>query len=87
MVEWDEQHGLIKLNPIINWTEKQVWDYIHENEVPYNVLHDKHYPSIGCKPCTRAVQAGEDSRAGRWWWENSEHKECGLHNQDRGKES
>ena len=81
MVECDEQHGLIKLNPLINWTEKQVWDYIHERDVPYNVLHDKGYPSIGCKPCTRAVQPGEDSRAGRWWWENSEHKECGLHNQ------
>lgn len=80
MVEWDEQHGLIKLNPLINWTEKQVWEYIRENQVPYNILHDKGFPSIGCKPCTRAVQPGEDSRAGRWWWENSEHKECGLHN-------
>jgi phosphoadenosine phosphosulfate reductase len=81
MVEWDQQHGLIKLNPLINWTEKQVWDYIRERDVPYNVLHDKGFPSIGCKPCTRAIQPGEDSRAGRWWWENSEHKECGLHNQ------
>ena len=79
-VEWDEQHGLIKLNPIINWTEKQVWEYIHEKDVPYNVLHDKGFASIGCKPCTRAIQPGEDSRAGRWWWENYEHKECGLHN-------
>ena len=83
MVEWDEQHGLIKLNPIINWTEKQVWEYIHEHEIPYNVLHDKGFPSIGCKPCTRAIQPGEDSRSGRWWWENSEQKECGLHNRDR----
>ena len=82
MVEWDEQHGLIKLNPIIEWTEKQVWAYTRENLVPYNVLHDKDFPSIGCKPCTRAVQPGEDSRAGRWWWENLEHKECGLHHRE-----
>ena len=81
-VEWDEQHGLIKLNPLINWTEKQVWAYIKENLIPYNVLHDKGFPSIGCKPCTRAIQPGEDSRAGRWWWENLEHKECGLHNRE-----
>ena len=81
-VEWDEQHGLIKLNPIIEWNEKQVWAYIRENLVPYNVLHDKGFPSIGCKPCTRAVQPGEDSRAGRWWWENLEHKECGLHHRE-----
>ena len=76
MVEWDEQHSLLKVNPIINWTEKQVWDYIRENMVPYNVLHDKGFPSIGCKPCTRAIQPGEDTRAGRWWWENSEPIHC-----------
>lgn len=82
LVEWDEKHRLIKLNPLINWTEKQVWQYIRAHDIPYNVLHDRGFPSIGCKPCTRAVQPGEDSRAGRWWWENAEHKECGLHNSD-----
>jgi phosphoadenosine phosphosulfate reductase len=81
-VEWDDKHHLMKLNPLINWTEKQVWQYIRENDIPYNILHNKGFPSIGCKPCTRAIQAGEDSRAGRWWWENAEHKECGLHNSE-----
>ena len=79
VVEWDEAHGLIKVNPLISWTEQQVWDYIREHHVPYNKLHDRGYPSIGCQPCTRAVEAGEDIRAGRWWWENPEHRECGLH--------
>lgn len=79
MVEWDAQNQLIKLNPLIEFTEEQVWDYIKANQVPYNKLHDKGFPSIGCQPCTRAVQPGEDIRAGRWWWENPEHKECGLH--------
>lgn len=79
MVEWDEPHRLLKLNPLINWTEKQVWDYIHGHGVPYNKLHDQGFPSIGCQPCTRAVKLGEDIRAGRWWWENPLHKECGLH--------
>ena len=79
LVEWDEKHGLIRLNPLINWTEKQVWEYVRNNDVPYNVLHDKGYSSIGCQPCTRPIQPGEDPRAGRWWWENEEHKECGLH--------
>ncbi|KPK80836.1 MAG: phosphoadenosine phosphosulfate reductase [Bacteroides sp. SM23_62_1] len=78
-VEWDEQHGLIRVNPLINWTEKQVWDYIREHQIPYNVLHDKGYPSIGCLPCTRAVKPGEDPRSGRWWWEDKGPKECGLH--------
>jgi len=82
LVEWDDKHKLMKLNPLIDWTEKQVWQYIKDHEVPYNVLHDKGFPSIGCKPCTRAIQPGEDSRAGRWWWENAEHKECGLHNSE-----
>jgi len=80
-VEWDEQYGLLKINPLISWSEKQVWDYIRENNIPYNVLHDKGFPSIGCQPCTRAIQPGEDSRSGRWWWETSENKECGIHNQ------
>ena len=78
-VEWDEQHQLIKVNPLISWTEQQVWDYIRQNHVPYNKLHDKGYPSIGCEPCTRAVKPGEDVRAGRWWWESPDHRECGLH--------
>ena len=86
LVEWDDKHGLMKLNPLIQWTEKQVWSYITENEIPYNVLHDKGFPSIGCRPCTRAIQPGEDTRAGRWWWENAEHKECGLHNSEEIKQ-
>ncbi len=79
VVEWDEANGLIKLNPLVDWTEKQVWDYIKENKVPYNRLHDQGFPSVGCQPCTRAIVEGEDTRAGRWWWENPETKECGLH--------
>lgn len=79
LIEWDETHHLIKLNPLIDWSEEMVWDYIREHKVPYNALHDLGYPSIGCAPCTRAISDGEDIRAGRWWWENPEHKECGLH--------
>ena len=71
--------GMLKINPLADWTQGDVWDYIRKNAVPYNKLHDLGYPSIGCAPCTRAVKAGEDIRAGRWWWENPEHKECGLH--------
>ena len=79
-VEIDETNGgKIKLNPLADWTEKQVWEYIKKNNVPYNALHDKNYPSIGCAPCTRAIEPGEDVRAGRWWWESPETKECGLH--------
>jgi phosphoadenosine phosphosulfate reductase len=70
---------MIKVNPLINWTEEQVWDYIKLKNIPYNRLHDQGFPSIGCQPCTRAVQPGEDVRAGRWWWESEHHKECGLH--------
>ena len=77
--EWDESHGLHKFNPLADWTEKEVWQYIRDREVPYNSLHDKHYPSIGCAPCTRAISVGEDVRAGRWWWEQEDGKECGLH--------
>lgn len=80
VVEWDEQHGLFKINPLIDWTEDMVWDYIKKHNVPYNELHDKGFPSIGCQPCTRAVKPGEDFRAGRWWWEEPEKRECGLHN-------
>jgi phosphoadenosine phosphosulfate reductase len=81
-IEWDETFGLYKVNPLADWTEQQVWDYIRKNGVPYNALHDRGYPSIGCAPCTQAVQPGEDIRAGRWWWENPRHKECGLHVRD-----
>ncbi|MDR3246248.1 MAG: phosphoadenosine phosphosulfate reductase family protein, partial [Prevotellaceae bacterium] len=69
-------------NPLINWSEQQVWDYIKAHNVPYNKLHDKGFPSIGCQPCTRAVEADEDIRAGRWWWESPLHKECGLHGRE-----
>jgi len=78
-VEWDVNNQLVKINPLNLWTEQQVWDYIKQNDVPYNLLHDKNFPSIGCQPCTRAVNPGEDVRAGRWWWELPENKECGLH--------
>jgi phosphoadenosine phosphosulfate reductase len=77
--ENDEAHGMAKFNPLADWSEEDVWNYIRSNKVPYNSLHDKGYPSIGCEPCTRAIQPGEDVRAGRWWWENPETKECGLH--------
>ena len=79
MVEWDELNGLVKINPLINWSEQQVWDYIHQHNIPYNALHKKGFASIGCQPCTRAILKGEDIRAGRWWWENPDTKECGLH--------
>ena len=78
-IEWDENYNLIKLNPLINWTEDQVWDYIYSNKIPYNPLHDEGFRSIGCQPCTRAIQPGEEIRAGRWWWEQPEQKECGIH--------
>ena len=78
-VEWDGAHGLLKINPLIDWHEEQVWEYIRRNHVPYNKLHEQGFPSIGCQPCTRAVKPGEDIRAGRWWWESPDHKECGLH--------
>lgn len=77
--EFDEGNKLEKFNPLSDWTEQEVWAYIRLFEVPYNALHDQFYPSIGCAPCTRAVAMGEDVRAGRWWWENPESKECGLH--------
>ncbi|MCY1077261.1 phosphoadenylyl-sulfate reductase [Archangium lansingense] len=75
----DTDHGLIKVNPLVRWNTKEVWAYIKANGVPYNALHDRGYPSIGCAPCTRAVKPYEDERAGRWWWESPEHRECGLH--------
>ena len=79
-IEIDEQHnGIIKVNPIIDWNWKQTWDYIKKNNIPYNKLHDKGFPSIGCEPCTRSIKLGEPLRAGRWWWELDTEKECGLH--------
>ena len=78
-VQWDAGNGLAKINPLADWTTQQIWDYIRANNVPYNALHDQGYSSIGCAPCTRAISPGEDIRAGRWWWESPEHKECGLH--------
>lgn len=83
-VEIDEANGgIVKVNPLADWKTKQVWDYIRENDVPYNALHDYGYPSIGCAPCTRAIKPWEDIRAGRWWWENPELRECGLHVRSR----
>lgn len=79
-VEMDAQHNnIVKVNPLADWRWDMVWDYIRKNNVPYNKLHDKGYPSIGCEPCTRAIKAGEHFRAGRWWWEQDAYKECGLH--------
>jgi phosphoadenosine phosphosulfate reductase len=78
-IEWDENNGMIKLNPLIDWSEEQVKCYIKAHKIPYNPLHDKGFPSIGCQPCTRDILPGEDLRAGRWWWENPDTKECGLH--------
>lgn len=84
--QWDPANGgLVKINPLAGWSLDQVWAYVRAHDVPYNPLHDQGYPSIGCAPCTRAVQPGEDVRSGRWWWEQPEHKECGLHNQSRNK--
>ena len=77
--QWDEVHGMEKFNPLAAWSEQQVWDYVPTHDVPYNALHNRHYSSIGCAPCTRAIAAGEDIRAGRWWWEQAQTKECGLH--------
>jgi phosphoadenosine phosphosulfate reductase len=85
-IEVDSQHeGILKLNPIADWTSENVWDYLRANDVPYNALHDKGFPSIGCEPCTRAVEKDEDPRSGRWWWEESTQKECGLHFDPTGR--
>jgi phosphoadenosine phosphosulfate reductase len=78
-IEWDDANRLVKVNPLVDWSHEDVWRYIREHNVPYNALHDRGYPSIGCAPCTRAVQPGEHERAGRWWWEHPETRECGLH--------
>ena len=76
---FDTDHNMQKFNPLLEWSNADVWEYLKQNDVPYNKLHDKFYPSIGCAPCTRAITPGEDLRSGRWWWENPETKECGLH--------
>jgi phosphoadenosine phosphosulfate reductase len=77
--EADSVHGIAKFNPLADWSEAQVWAYLRERAVPYNPLHERGYPSIGCEPCTRAIRPGEDIRAGRWWWEQRDSRECGLH--------
>jgi phosphoadenosine phosphosulfate reductase len=84
IAEVDAAHGLHKFNPLAEWSNDEVWSYIREQGVPYNALHDRGYPSIGCAPCTRAIEPGEDIRAGRWWWEHPEHRECGLHRRPLG---
>jgi len=76
---WDEGNQIMKYNPLLNWSLEDCMDFAKKNSVPYNILHDKGFVSIGCEPCTRAIQAGEDFRAGRWWWEDKSKKECGLH--------
>jgi phosphoadenosine phosphosulfate reductase len=78
-IEWDESNQIIKYHPLLHWTTEQVLDFIKSNNIPYNPLHDKGFVSIGCAPCTRAIKEGEDFRAGRWWWEDANKKECGLH--------
>lgn len=77
-VGWDERYGMWKVSPLLEWTDADIWAYVKAKNLPYNALHDKGYPSIGCAPCTRPVEAGADPRSGRWWWENPETRECGL---------
>jgi phosphoadenosine phosphosulfate reductase len=79
IVDWDAGNRLIKINPLLEWSEEKVWEFIKTNDIPFNKLHDQGFPSIGCQPCTRAIEKGEDLRAGRWWWEMPDSKECGLH--------
>jgi phosphoadenosine phosphosulfate reductase len=78
-VEWDEGNQIIKYHPLLHWTTNEVKEYVNEHNIPYNILYDRGFASIGCAPCTRAIKPGEDPRAGRWWWENNTKKECGLH--------
>lgn len=82
IVEWDVNSAMLKINPLIEWSEEDVWNYVKTEKIPYSALHDKGYPSIGCQPCTRAIEKGEDVRAGRWWWEDPDTKECGLHKKE-----
>lgn len=81
----DDSYGLMKLNPLAEWSEAEVWEYVRRFDVPTNPLHQQGFPSIGCAPCTRAVQPGEDARAGRWWWEQAATRECGLHMDPSGR--
>ncbi|RYU82498.1 phosphoadenylyl-sulfate reductase [Hymenobacter persicinus] len=78
-VEWDAGHQLLKVHPLFDWSFEQCWDFVHQHSIPFNPLHQQGFVSIGCAPCTRAIQPGEDFRAGRWWWEDQSAKECGLH--------
>jgi phosphoadenosine phosphosulfate reductase len=78
-LQWDREHGLYQVSPLLEWSEAEIWQYIRTRRLPYNALHDRAYPSIGCSPCTRATQPGESRRGGRWWWEQPESRECGLH--------
>src|ERR1700676_2882784 len=82
-VEWDSEYGLHKVSPLLDWSETEIWDYIRKKRLPYNSLHDSGFPSIGCAPCTRAVEPGADPRSGRWWWERGDSRECGLHPRQR----
>lgn len=82
-IEWDDENNIIKINPLFDWSEGDVWKFIRQNDIPYNPLHDRGFRSIGCAPCTRAIGPDDDVRAGRWWWEEPEHKECGLHNRQK----
>lgn len=82
-IEWDENNNVIKINPLIEWTIDDIWDYVKKENILINKLHYNNYPSIGCAPCTRLIKEGEDIRAGRWWWENNEQKECGIHIKDK----
>lgn len=79
VAEYDTANNILKINPLLHWSEAMVWDYIHQNNVPFHALHSKGLSSIGCQPCTRAIEPSEDIRSGRWWWENPDSKECGLH--------
>ena len=79
----DSQYGLAKISPLLDWSETEIWTYILANKLPYNSLHDRGYPTIGCAPCTRAIEPGQDHRAGRWWWEQPDSRECGLHPRKR----
>jgi phosphoadenosine phosphosulfate reductase len=84
--QYDEVHGgIVKLSPLAHWTTEAVWEFARRNRVPTHVLHEQGYPSIGCAPCTRPIKPGEDIRAGRWWWESPDHKECGLHPRARAR--
>ncbi|MFZ9660470.1 MAG: phosphoadenylyl-sulfate reductase [Chitinophagaceae bacterium] len=79
ILEWDDQNEVLKYHPLLHWDDKKLKDFIRENNIPYNILHDRGFVSIGCAPCTRAIKPGENFRAGRWWWEDDTKKECGLH--------